>query len=101
MQTMMHTVEPTIYEFVILHCKPEFILQFYTKVQDRKRMYEKYGAKTHGLWLAEAGSVGTFYILREWRKSYRNLDYDWKMCEKGLLTGFGTYLSDLELLRCR
>lgn len=67
MQTMMQTVEPTIYEFVILHCKPEFILQFYTKVQERKRMYEKYGAKTHGLWLAEAGSVGTFYVLREWQ----------------------------------
>jgi hypothetical protein len=63
---MQTHVEPNVYEFVIIHCRPEHILQFYTKVQERKKMYEKYGAKTLGLWLAEAGSVGTFYVLREW-----------------------------------
>jgi len=63
---MQTHVEPTVYEFAIIHCRPEFIMPFYTKVQERKKVFEKYGAKTHGLWLAEAGSVGTFYVLREW-----------------------------------
>jgi len=65
---MQHTmsVEPSVYEFVLLNVRPECMIQFYTKALERNKFFEKFGAKTHGLWLAEAGSIGTFFVLREW-----------------------------------
>jgi len=60
------SVEPNIYEFVLLNVRPECVVQFYTKTLERNKMFEKYGAKTHGCWMTEAGSIGTFFVLREW-----------------------------------
>jgi hypothetical protein len=62
----MTHVESTIYEFRVINVKPEYVLQFYTAVQNTTKFHEKYGAKTLGTWLAEAGEVGTYYVLREW-----------------------------------
>jgi len=56
----------TIYELRIIRVKPEFILEFYTKFLETAKLYEKFGAKTIGTWVAEGGEVGTYYVLREW-----------------------------------
>jgi len=56
----------TIYEFRIIRSKPEFTLEFYQHFLETKKVYEKFGAKTIGTWVAEGGEVGTYYVLREW-----------------------------------
>jgi len=59
-------VATTIYELRIVHVKPEFILEFYPKLLETSKLYEKFGGKTIGLWIAEGGEVGTYYTLREY-----------------------------------
>jgi len=75
----MTHVAPTIYEFRVISVKPEYVLQFYTAVQNTTKFHEKYGAKTLGIWLDEAGEVGVYYVLREWPSMQTHVESREKM----------------------
>jgi len=64
-KTLNVTSEP-IFEFRIIRVKPEFTLEFYSECTKVSKLYECFGAKTIGTWVAEAGDVGTYYTLRVW-----------------------------------
>jgi len=58
--------EPTIYEIAIIHVRPGHIYEFLTQMQKGKELMERHGQKTLGMWISEAGTAGTIYILKEY-----------------------------------
>jgi len=58
--------ENNVYEFVILHIRPGHVGDFLMGFEKGKAIMEKYGQKMLGMWVGEAGTVGTIYILKEW-----------------------------------
>lgn len=59
--------DTTLLELGVVEVKPKYIVACLPELEHARKIYEKHGAKYHGVWIGEAGAACTIFSLVEWR----------------------------------
>jgi len=60
------TIQNNVYCLDIIHVKPKYMLPMMQYFKDGTTLFEKHGAKYHGMWIPEAGAAHSIVTLMEW-----------------------------------
>jgi len=59
-------IENKVYVIDVLHIKPKYMLPMMQYLKEGISLFEKHGAKYHGVWIPEAGAASSVVTLLEW-----------------------------------